>query len=73
MEPQPKKGPKAPATPAGVNRRDMAEPGPGMAQAGSASAPVVEGDEATRAYGEPAEVNTPEGRPVTEPGDDGVP
>jgi hypothetical protein len=66
MDPQ--KGPKPSATPAGVNRIDMAEEGPGMARANPDAA--IENDQPA-AFGEPGEVAAPDrdGTPV--PGEDG--
>lgn len=68
------KGPKTAATPAGVNRIDMAEEGPGMARAstpagGANHDPAVEHEE-TPAFGEPGEVVTPPGRSTPVPGED---
>jgi hypothetical protein len=70
------KGPKSQATPAGVNRIDMAEEGPEMARtspgAGVDHQPALDHDQ-TAAYGEPGEVASPErhATPVTgeDPGD----
>jgi hypothetical protein len=64
------KGPKTSATPAGVNRIDMAEEGPDMARtspgAGVEHQPAIEHDQ-TAAFGEPGEVATPV--PGEDPGD----
>ncbi|HYH49148.1 MAG TPA: hypothetical protein VEG38_06335 [Acidimicrobiia bacterium] len=54
------KGPKTHATPAGVDRKDMSEAGPGMARASTGVAganhdPAIEGDDAATNLGDPAE------------------
>jgi hypothetical protein len=61
------KGPKTQATPAGVNRIDMAEEGPDMSRAstdvaGANHDPAIEGDDAATALGDPAEAG-PSARP----------
>ncbi|MEW6473717.1 MAG: hypothetical protein AB1679_15810 [Actinomycetota bacterium] len=67
------KGPKTPATPAGVNRRDMAESGPDMARTapggGADHQPAIEHDQ-TAAFGEPGEVATPDRDATPVPGED---
>lgn len=67
------KGPKSPATPAGVNRMDMAEEGPEMARTspggGLDHQPAVEHDQ-TAAFGEPGEVATPDRRSTPVPGEE---
>ncbi|HEV3365045.1 MAG TPA: hypothetical protein VG795_13065 [Acidimicrobiia bacterium] len=67
------KGPKTQATPAGVNRIDMAEEGPDMdrasADAGGANHdPAIEREDAETALGDPAEAG-PSDRPAV-PGAD---
>ena len=67
------KGPKTQATPAGVNRMDMAEEGPEMARTspgtGAEHQPAIEHDQ-TAAFGEPGEVATPPGRSTPVPGEE---
>ena len=63
------KGPKTQATPAGVNRIDMAEEGPDMAGASTGVAganhdPAIEGDDAATALGDPAEAGPSDRPPV---------
>jgi hypothetical protein len=54
----PQKGRKPSATPAGVNRTDLAEDGPGMAQTPAGNV-GIEHDSA-EAFGEPGEVAAPD-------------
>ena len=68
------KGPKTQATPAGVNRIDMAGEGPDMARASSPAAgadhdPAIEHEE-TPAFGKPGEVATPDRRQTPVPGEE---
>jgi hypothetical protein len=67
------KGPKTGATPAGVNRMDMAEEGPDMARtspgAGAEHQPAIEHDQ-TAAFGEPGEVATSDRDSTPVPGED---
>lgn len=68
------KGPKSQATPAGVDRIDMAEDGPAMARTspgtGAEHQPAIDHDQ-TAAYGEPGEVATPDRDATPVPGEDG--
>lgn len=62
------KGPKAHATPAGVDRKDMSEAGPDMARAttdvaGANHDPAIEREDAATALGDPAEAG-PADRPA---------
>jgi hypothetical protein len=63
------KGPKSQATPAGVNRTDMAEEGPEMARAstdvaGANHDPAIEREDAATALGAPAEAGPADRAPV---------
>jgi hypothetical protein len=64
----PQKGRKPGATPAGVNRTDMAEEGPQMARTPGGNV-GIEYDNAD-AFGEPGEVATPDRRSTPVPGED---
>jgi hypothetical protein len=64
----PQKGPKPKATPAGVSRIDLAEEGPGMAEANTAG---IEENQ-PKGFGKPADAGRPGVEPPTPPGDDGV-
>jgi hypothetical protein len=64
----PQKGGKPSATPAGVNRTDLAEDGPGMAQTPAGNVGIEH--ENADAFGEPAEVATPDRRATPVPGEE---
>ena len=66
----PQKGVKPGATPAGVNRIDMAEDGPAMAQTPAGNA-AIERTDPDEAFGDPAEVVTPDGGSAPVPGEEG--
>ena len=63
------KGPKTHATPAGVDRNDMAEAGPAMSRAaadvaGANHDPAIERDDAATNLGDPAEAGPADRAPV---------